>query len=272
MDVEVEGLVESLVRAKAFHPRAHQAATLVIAEQFVKEIDKVMKPHNDTNRYINGWIRALHAAGLNSIPVKAYSASRKREEYLRILEEQYFGLNRYADKLRNWVSLYELYDRTAPPRKDGRPRKKRMRQHHVRKVVRDLRRAEKSEAKALEIWTTALENESILFFDRRAHSKRPRNFHTIRHKIFGGTGRIVIVGNKVIVELNNLEAHPRLVERNPKIGHPVRTAYNKLRSFGLRRASNRYMDTLEKLYKSRPGDAVVIVEEAQLRHAKRFAA
>lgn len=271
LELEVEGLVENLVRVKAFHPKAHQAATLVIAEHFVKEIDKVMKTHNDTNRYINGWIGALRDAGIQSIPMRPYKDSKRREEYLEALAKQYDGTADLVDKLESQVEFYEREDRNATPRKDGKPRKKRMNQPHVKKLVKNLRWWTRRRDKVLKIYEDAITEHAILFFHRRVHHRKTRDFHTIRTKIYGGSGRILIVGNQVIVELRNLEAHPRLVERNPKIGHPVRTAYSKLRAFGLRRASKRYMATMEKLYKPKPGDAIVIANMAEAKHAKKFA-
>lgn len=271
IDVPTPFLVESLVRAKAFHPKAHQAATLVIAQEWVSVIDKLLKRHNDTNRYVNGWIQAAQQAGVTKLKMYPFNASSRREQYLKLLEEQYNSHHAWANSIRGALSRYEVHDRNAAPRKDGKPRKKRAQQPHVKKLKRELTRVEKTEERSLELWMAALANESIIFFDRRAHHKRPRQMHTVRHEIYGGTGRLIVIGGQVVVELENLEAHARLVERNPKIGHPVRSAYGSLKSFGLRRASNRYMETMEKLYKPKPGDAVQIVDEAQIRHARKFA-
>ena len=272
LDVDTEGIAEAMVRAHAYHPEAHRAATLVLAEQFVAFMDTYMAAHHDTNRFINGWISAMRSVGVLGIAMKPYRKSSRYDQYIERLEEQLEGTLSIVVRLGDTLDRYRKWDQSAPPRRDGKPRKKRMNQPHAREKARKLRFWTKRLEKVQREYDKATGSDTILFFDARI-TKRKRDFHTVRDKIYGGVGRLIDIGGKLFVELENLEAHARLVEANPRVGHPVRASFAAMRSFGLRRASTAYMDKLgERFGPPMPTDAVSIVDEAQLMHAQRFAA
>lgn len=273
MEVDTGGIVAGLLRAKAFHPAAHRAATLELAEQFVRVMDAYMRVHHDTNRFINGWISALHGVGIKGIPLKRYRRSSRHDQYLELLREQLESVQRIIERDEATIARYEAYDRSAPPRKDGKPRAKRMNQHHTRGIIRRLKKYKKREKRTIRELARAEGTDSIIFFHRRIHGRGRRDFHTVRHKIYGGAGRIFTIGPQLFVELRNLEAHARSVEANPKVGHPVKAAYAALRSFGIRRAGRAYMNKMaEQFGPPKPTDALSVVSEAEMRHAERFAA
>ncbi len=272
LEVNYDGLVRDLVRAKAYNAEAHRAATLVMAEFFVKFIDDYMAEHHDTNRYINGWIAALLATGSRAVRKKAYRKSARYEQYIEKLTAQRDRAVRLLDQHERGIAQYEEWDRTAPPRKDGKPRKRRMDQPHaIRKLERigELRKEVKRTERELR---RALGSETIIFFDRFANERRTRENHTVRHKVYGGDGRLFTIGDQLFVELGNKEPHARLVEKHPKLGHPVKAAYAALRHIGLRRASRKYMDTLaERFGPPKPTDALSVVRDNEIMAGSRAA-
>lgn len=273
LEVDYSGLVQGLIRAKAYHSEAGPAATLVMAEFFVGFIDRYMAAHHDTNRYINGWISALHSVGLTAHALKPYKKSGRHDKYIAKLQGQLDTMLRLADRLERGLDYYRLQDALAPPREDGTPRKKRMDQPHAIKKQEQLRRLEKDIVRARRELRRASEGEAIIFFDRNANERRRRELHTVRHKIYGGAGNLIQIGHQVIVELANREPHVRLVEAHPKLGHPVKAAYAALRHIGLRRASKKYMDVMaEKFGPPKPTDALSIVNENEIAHLSRLAA
>lgn len=268
MEVEYDGLVRDLLRAKAYHSDALKAATLVMAEFFVRFIDDYMAGHHDTNRYINGWIFALHAIGITSVRKKVYNKSSRYEQYVQKLTEQRDRAVRALEREEDILERYRLHDALAPPRKDGQPRKKRLEQPHaIRKIERVewLRKQVKRTERELR---RALGSETIIFFDRFANERRTRENHTVRHKLYGGTGKLYTVGEQLIVELDNKEPHARLVEKHPKIGHPMKAAFAALKHVGLRRASKAYINRqAERFGPPTPTDVISVIRENETRHA-----
>ena len=135
-----------------------------------------------------------------------------------------------------------------------------MDQPHVAEKLRKIRKLRKEVERTERELRRALGSESIIFFDRNANERRTRENHTVRHKIYGGDGKLFTIGDQLFVELSNQEPHARLVEAHPKLGHPVKAAYAALRHIGIRRASTSYMNRMAKRFgPPRPTDALSVV-------------
>lgn len=265
LEVDYDGLVRDLVRAKAYSTQAHRAATLVMAEFFVKFIDGYMRKHHDTNRYINGWIGALQAVGITSVRKKAYKKSSRYERYIEKLTSQRDRAVRSLEREEEILERYRLHDALSPPRRDGKPRKRRMDQPHTIKKLERVEWLKKQVKRTERELRRAMGSETVIFFDRFANERRTRENHTVRHNIAGGDGRLFTIGEQLFVELGNKEPHARLVEKHPKLGHPVKAAYAALRHIGLRRASKRYMDTMaERFGPPQPTDALSVVRDNEI--------
>lgn len=181
----------------------------------------------DTNRFVNGFINAARDAGMTSRPLLPILPSRQREQYLNKLIEQ---VQRFTKSLRadeSFMAKYSRDDANAAPRKDGKPRKRRTNQPYFRKVQRRAEKTAKRLERAKEELQKALGDETFVFFDTDAAPQRRQNraLSTVRTGIYGGTGMVIDSGGEVIVQLTNLEPHARIVERNPRNGHPVATAH-----------------------------------------------
>lgn len=272
LEVDYDGLVRDLLRAKAYNTESHRAATLVLAETFVEFIDDYMAEHHDTNRYINGWIKALLATGSRAVRKKAYKKSSRHEAYVEKLTAQHESAVRLLDQHEKGIAQYEQWDQSAPPRKDGKPRKKRMDQPHAQRKLERIRELKKEVRRTERELRRALGSESILFFDRRANERGKRENHTVRDKIYGGDGRMFTIGDQLFVELANQEPHARLVEAHPKLGHPVKAAFAALRHIGIRRASRSYMNKMaERFGPPKPTDALSVVRDNEIMAGSRAA-
>lgn len=278
LQMVVDGLVEDLVRLKAFHRDAHQAATLVMAEGVVRLMDMNFADHHDTNRYINGYIDALHDIGLESIPLKPYKRSGRHDQFVDRLEVQHKKMVKVVERITRRLALGRSQDMTNPLMKNGKPRKKRQEQRWFKKLERDLIKAQEREERAFAALAAAINNESILFMPGRKGRllKSGRigksRLATVRTQIYGGSGAITLLGEQVIVELHNLEPHSRIIETRPGYGFPYKTAMNQMSILGMKRVSNRYIERQAELFNRRivtPGE---IRAHNATRHAILFAA
>ena len=276
MEVTLDGLVEDLVRMKAFHRDAHPAATLVMAETYVKIIDQVFAKHHDTNRYINGYITALHDIGLDSVPLKPYKKSSRHDDYIEKLKEQYEGLVEKGKRMKGFLDLARNQDAMDPPRKDGKPRKKRTEQRWYRKLERLYQKNIKRQTDAFVSYFEATSTESILFI----HGRKGRllknglvgvsRLDSVRSRIYGGNGRMTLLGQQVIIELHNLEPHSWIIETRPGYGFPHKTAMIRLSVLGAKNVSRRYIERQAHLMNRRLVSAGEIRAHNAQRHTILF--
>jgi hypothetical protein len=202
----------------------------------------------DTNRYVRAWIEAGRKAGVTDRPLPALRESRDREKYLEKLRSQlefWIGRRNYA---RSRMEQYERYDATAPPRKDGKPRRKRTSQPYYAKMKKLENRAGKQVERAARELTRAEGSEHFIFFDAESivQRKQNRSLSTVRHKHYGGEGRVIRSGTTAIVELRNKEPHALPVERHPHLGHPAATAKQIVQLAGAKPAGKAYKAALAR--------------------------
>lgn len=276
VQVETVGLVEELVRLKAFHRHAHRAATLVMTTDLVKRIDHHFAQHHDTNRYINGYISAAIEAGAEGLVLKPYRQSVRHQEYLEMLGEQVDQMRAVVKRLTDRREFFLRIDSAKGYKRDGTPKARNADAPFFRKLERDIRKANKRLDRAIEELSKAMLNESVLFIHgRKARLLRSgrlgaSRLATVRDTIAGGRGSIELIGDRVFVTLENLEAHSRIIESKPGFGHPYRTAINELGAFGLRRAGRKYIETQASLFGRRPVSAASIRAANTERHVLAF--
>ena len=146
----------------------------------------------DTNRYVRGWVQAGQAALRADFPMPPLQGSRLADEILKQLQKQF----------QYWLHIRQRYE------KQGRTRDRWYRDA-VKKCDRALKEIEKY----------AAGGETTIAFDlyewQRAFSGR--TLTTVRHKIYGGTGRTLMFRDEIFVELHNMEPHCQVVERRFRV-------------------------------------------------------
>lgn len=210
---------------------------------FVGHVEKLTP--TDTNRLVNGWLDAGQKAGVSNTPLRPLKASSRRDQYLKQMQEEMVGFAKQISRLNGWMEFYERQDAQNPVTKTGKPRKKRTNQPYYRKLQRRVAKAERRLDRVIEEYEKALGSDSFIFFDREAFVQRKSNraFSTVRDKPYGGDGSIFRQGLMWVLSLINREPHGNIVERHPRLGHPVATAKQLVKSDGVQR--------LRRLIKSR---------------------
>lgn len=193
-------------------PVARRAGTVVLTHQVMKMV--VDNEHRDTNRHANGWAMAANAAGCGPLPVRSLNKSSVFDKMLKHLTES--------------VEFYRFVYHTR---------------FADRKVTDRLRvkwaaKLEKAEQRLRDFLST--QDGAVVVFNLYGGGRAP-NF---RHKIYGGTGRIVSIGDRTYAELHNLEAHTTVVER--RFGM-LRRAMSRVRGTGFQRAGKGYVAKLKAM-------------------------
>lgn len=205
---------------------------LALGAVFVETVDDLTP--KDTNRLSNGWLEAGLEAGVSDRPMRPIVPSKDQDHYLAKLEEQvdfWAGQVQYA---RARMRQYERADASAMPRRDGKPRAKRVNQPFYTKMQRLEKKAVKNLRRSGEELEKARGVEGFVFFDADSYISRKagRALSTVRTKVYGGGGRRYMAGGRQVVELTNREPHGRIVEKHPFLGHPVATAKEVVRASG----------------------------------------
>lgn len=188
------------------------AAAKVGAEHFVQWMNDFAPM--DTGRYKRAWIEAGNAAGLTRRPLPRLIESRWKVKFEKALDAQ---IDRYIKKLERIYGVLDAwyYSKGRPLRKAGR------------KLEAEANRYKRRLAAAVEQKRRFLGAEApVLVFDlfsngrsyRAANGKsRFRRLTTVRDKIYGGDGKVLIEEGEGRVRLINREPHVRLVERRYRL-------------------------------------------------------
>lgn len=188
---------------------------------------------HDTNRNRRGWAMAHNAADAalrgalgGPVPVPALTASRRAKSNLARLVKRKTYLQRL---LRSWYG-----DSGAGP-----TTRKPDRWHG--KLVAALRKVEEQ-----------LQNydEYSLIIGPRASAGLSAWANILRHKVYGGTSRIVQHGERTLVTLHNLEPHSSIVESRDR---DWRAALRLARMAGLARISKAFVRRLASESSGRGG-------------------
>jgi hypothetical protein len=230
--VNLAGAAAKTRRVQRASPAVARRVLLTHAEVFVRSIN--LTSPRDTRRYVRGWQMAGRDLGVWAT-VEGVRPSARRELHLDRLQSQVerieniiATLEKDAAEKRRLVALWF----TSKGRKISQGGRRMLRQakereREIERLYSDLERAERELAKLVG-------NEaSIVFWGRRGRAasvnpdgtrvrRRRRRLHTVRDKIYGGRGVIVVGANgRAVMSLHNREAHARLVEARYE---PVRKA------------------------------------------------
>lgn len=213
--MNIRGLQMRLRAMANASPAARRSAVRIMGETVIKRV--LATSPADTNRYKRGWAEAGNAAGVGIFAVPQYNRSSRYSEMLSKLADaaadwRYILKTRYDDKGRN--------DR------------------HRAKAQAQLEKAEKRLADFL-----SNESGAVVGFNLYGGGRQ----FSARHKIYGGRGRIVSIGDRTYVELHNLEPHATMVEKQRGV---MRRAVGSLRGAGLKRAGKGYIDRQAAAFKA----------------------
>lgn len=181
---------------------ARGTAAKVYADELLRAIDR--DTPRDTNRMAAGFMQGANAAGLGPFDVPAVKASEKFPKMQRTLQRQ----------LNKWLNLRAIYEREG---RTGQP--------YYRKILR----AVESATRQIELLT----DTSILVQNR---GRRVR--WTVRHRVYGGTGRRIETPGGTFFQVRNLEPHAIIIDRRRKI---VARALGQARLTGLRKVRRSYL-------------------------------
>lgn len=237
-----------------------------LAEQFIDAIEATAP--RDTGRYVASWQDAGNKAGLAPRLLEPIQPGGRRDKFIEALERQVAFWKARFRQFDLYVKWNEESDRTATPRKDGKPRKKKTRTRSHREAVRQRNKFGKRLADAEATLAEALGTESFLIFDAggfgatgtaendavgtgygftrgrlQADGTRVgiRKKTTIRTGFQGGAGRIDVLGSRAAITLTSREPHARIVEKQY---HTIKMAHAAIRALGGERISKRVAKAL----------------------------
>jgi len=243
--VDTTQLWKKVKATQAASKFARDAAGDELGGVFVEAVDELT--NKDTNRLSNGWIEAGRKAGVSDRAMRPIVKSKNQDKYIKKLEDQVDYWAKRLEFARFVQKSYEEKDAAALPRKDGKPRARRVKQPYYQKMKKLERRAAKRVVRAGEELEKAKGADGFIFFDADSYIQRKanRSLSTVRDKVYGGDGRTEVIGGRLVIELTNKEPHGRIVEKHPYLGHPVATAKEVVRRFGIKRVAKKYRDELK---------------------------
>ncbi len=206
---------------------ADREAMVSLAGDFVGNIAR--NAPRDTNRFVRSFVEAGEKIGVRGVPKPPIKASSRYQLYLKALVRQVARFDSliamWEGRAKNW---YEAKGRTGEP--------------YYRKIQNTIRSLERKRRRAFEELEKAKGNEAIIFMDEHGdivgtNAYRGRDVSTVRVKVYGGDGRIVVANGQVGAVLHSLEPHANLVERRFKV---VAAAKAASRRAGLRHLKGPY--------------------------------
>lgn len=240
-----------LRRARTQAPRRtsseRTSAAAVGANAFGVFIQRASR--RDTNRFVRGWAIANNLAGLPSLPVPNVVPSRHAATYLKILGDQ-------VDAFSAMVGKYE-YLIESRFRRVNRP----MRGNYYNELSSALTRAYTRLDRAREELRNAARKHSLNIPDylfiglynkdgiyrpmrgAKTRGRTARQLATIRTKVYGGEGRMIVSAGVTVFQLHNLEPHTTLV--NNRWGY-VTSALKVARLAGVRAMGTSYVRGLQQ--------------------------
>lgn len=208
----------------------------------------VKAARRDTNRYVRGWALANNMAGLPSIPVPQIVPSKYAETYLKILGDQVDTFSMRAAQLDRLIE--DRFRRTGRPMRgvyyrelSGKLERTLVRLEKAREELRKA--ARRHELKIPDYLFMGLYNKGGIYTPIKgvnSKGKTARQLVSIRTKVYGGDGRMVVTDTATIFQLHNREPHATLVEH--RWGY-VWVALRFARSTGIRQMGKRYVSGME---------------------------
>jgi hypothetical protein len=222
--VDGRKLQAKLKRMADGRPRARREAVLIMTGEVVRRA-LALSP-TDTYRYYRGWAQAGRTAGLGDYAMPALRPGSWNEKILARLErEERF----WAQAVAKWERIVRRYD--------GSGREDKWRADAVTKLNRAIVQHQKALTELSR--AGAAEGGALIAFNILGGRRRP----TVRHKVYGGAGRVVSIGDRTVVELHNKEPHASLVEWRYGV---MRRASGVFRSAGLRKGGRQYIARMQE--------------------------
>jgi hypothetical protein len=210
--VDRRGLERKLKAMANRSPAARREAVIIMTGEVVRRA-LGLSP-TDTNRYYRGWALAGNAAGVGHYLVPPLRKASWSETILA----------RLAKEERYWDFVVQRYEG------QGRADK------WYARAVRERTKARTELDRFAE--NLAESGGAIIGFNIIGGGRRP----TVRHKVYGGEGRVVTIGERTVVELHNKEPHASLVEWRYGI---MRRASSGFRGVGLRKGGRHYIRKMQ---------------------------
>lgn len=249
------GKMRALASARRIKARTTAAAAgaLVFTETIMQNARR------DTNRYVRGWAIASNEAGLPAIAVPAVQRSKYADTYLKILGDQVDAFAWRVAQLERLIE--ERFRRTGRAmrgvyyqelyRKLEGPRGARMRLERARE---ELAMAAKRHAMdAPDYLFIGLYNKDGIYTPikgARTKGRTARQLATIRTKVYGGAGRVVVNDAQSVFILRNLEPHASILESR---WHYAAMALRMARSTGVSRMSAKYVSGAKAIIQDMKG-------------------
>lgn len=174
----------------------------------------------DTNRYVRGWIIAGKQVGIHNIPLPVIKSSKYKEEYLGRLAEQ---VERFQSEVEAAEVLIDAWYH----------RKNRRRVGYYNTLLAKKTKAEHRLARAREEYEKFVRRDSSIVMGVGINTSKTRNGTrgrgswvksggrrlsiTVRDRVYGGNGRLIIRPDQAVLILSNLEPHSRIVERKRRV-------------------------------------------------------
>lgn len=233
LKVNTRGLSRLLRDMERAGPAASLEAVKVMGREFAKVV-LVLSP-TDTHRYKRGWSEAINTAGIGPVSVPAIQKSQYAEKLLDRLEIQ---VDRFAARMENrrkaaeyWEKVYQ--NRYARPGRKGQWERDCATKRD--RAVKNYEIAQKQHARAVE-QVKNFDPMGLVIWGRESTDGklRMREVHTIRTKVYGGTGVTVARAGSAFIVLHNLEPHASIVEKQHRV---VARAFAAVRRPGVRRTA-----------------------------------
>lgn len=229
--VDVSRLGRRLAGVRAGRVGARTLAAREMGGNLIEQLDR--NSHRDTRRYVRAWIQAGRQAGVSSLPMPPIGPAKAREKWMEVLTRQLRSETAYLKFLEDRKRVW--YDQHPEKLKHGFPPYLKKLQGWIKKQETRVQRS----AEELKKYTGT--DTAIIINAFRAKGK----LATVRDKVYGGSGRLSIARDTTTLELKNLEAHARIVERK---FHTLSRSESGVRGVGIRRASAKYLKEIQQAH------------------------
>lgn len=232
--VNYQRMVAAHRRMRAALPAARVAMVRGMVSQIIGTAARIAP--RDTNRYVRGWIVAGKMVGVTDVPLPVIRESKYSKEYIARLIEQQQKFEAQVARVDGLI--YAWYD------KPGRRRRgyyNRLLAERTRWQQRADRAREETE-KFIRATGAIVIGVGVNVVGGKVTGSLVRGGGrkisvTVRDRVHGGRGRVIMSDGRCVIILHNMEPHARIVEAKRSV---LRTAEAGARLAGLRRLGAGY--------------------------------
>lgn len=225
---DISGLQRQVRAVQRAAPHVARDALGVLVQEGVEWL--VRESPKDTNRYASAWQRARNQALGVSQPVLAIKDSMRSGMIRKRLQDQLARATLRKERLeaviqemgRKNEAWYVSAGRNDRSARAYERKLRQMEKYKFNAEIVEIRAREQIEA----YWSGA-----IVIGGRKVGKKGVfgvSNLATVRKQIYGGTGSIVPMPDRVMVIMQNLEPHARIVESRTRLVSRMSAAFKKL--------------------------------------------